>query len=162
MLRKRLLSTRIRRPHGWSFVTDVSADLPACLLGGRQFLSTFRGALLSPPKISSAIPKIKQPPPKLRQKINYPTNGGNKSNRNVGNKLPSNTQTLKTSSRMNLRKTEIVKTQPKSATVQSISLADIPSRSLDAANNPHMPHCMCRPTLHTFSVLWNTRDARRV
>jgi hypothetical protein len=35
---------------------------------------------------------MKQPPPKLRQKIyDYPENGGNKFNPNIGNKLPTNT-----------------------------------------------------------------------
>jgi len=43
---------------------------------------------------------------------------------------------VKTSNRMNLGKVEIVTTQPKSATVQNTSLADTPSRSLDAVNNP--------------------------
>jgi hypothetical protein len=51
---------------------------------------------------------------------------------------------VKTSNRTNLGKTEIVTTQPKSATVQNTSLADAPSRSLDAANNPHT----CYASLH--------------
>jgi hypothetical protein len=69
---------------------------------------------------------------------------------------------VKASNRVNLGKTEIVTTQPKSATVQNTNLADTPSRSLDAANNPHMLPCMCRPTLHMSSVLLKTRNAHIV